>query len=325
GIKIKKPKIKKESRASDFYLDPHFIEKQKLFQENIGKVVKVSTILIKDFLSTALPGTSASIEQKLNNLEKIKMSNNLIFIEESVNDLIQEIVFTFEKFPKEKDRYKNELLSLESLRSDATQAKVQKVVSDIYDKAQGSYKNLLNTLDLKKENQSIDEHRSVLNKLKLERKEILRLIMMHFFGYISKVGELKKKHKEALIRLMKQLKKLTKIISQISEALRRVQEFHKRDFSFVVEEVQYFSSWLLGVYIIFFALADIAIIKSKILPLDFIWKVFQSSFIIAILFFLFQVLLFSEKIKERFSRNALGIIASYSGFVFFSLLFYFNY
>lgn len=329
GIKIKKPKVKNESKVSDFYLDPKFIEKQKFLQGNIEKIIKVANQLLKNSLTTALPGTAASIEQKLNNLEKIKMSNNLIFVEESVNELVQDIVFTFEKFPKEKNDYKNELLHLESLRSDATQAKVQKVVHDVYDKAQTSYQSLLETLDLKKENQNIDEHKVVLNKLKLERREILRLIVMHFFGFVTKVGELKKKHKEALIRLVKQLKKLTRIILQIKTALRKVQEFHKefhkRDFSFIIEEIKYFSSWLLAVYVVFFSLAGIAIIKSKILPLDFIWEIFQSSFIITIVFFFFLVLLFSGAIKERFSRNTLGIIASYFGLVFFSMLFYFNY
>ena len=326
GIKIKKPKsIKKQNQHLDIYQDTDFLEKQKKLQNNIDEILRIVTMLLKEFLFNQVPGTAAEIEQKLNSLQKIKMSNNLLFIDESINDIIKNIVLEFEQFPKERERFKTDFLHLESLRSDGNQAKLNKFVHDVYNQAQGSYSSILKNLDLKKDDKNTEDYNKALMDLKKEKKEIIRLMLIHGWGVIRTVGNLKKMHKKAFSRLLQEYEKLNKIIAKIELSLKNIKIFHKKDFAFIVYEMKYFASWLLSIYIIFFAFAEISIIKSKVFNLDFTWRIFQSSFIVSFMLFLFLVVLFSGIISKKFSREILGIFFSYFLILSFSLLWYFNY
>lgn len=326
GIKISGRLIQRKNEDLEvLYENEDFREKQKKVVETLDTIVKIFGILLP-IISQIAPAIGIEMEKKLNALQKIRMSNNLVYIQESSDEIIQDILRFFEKHRKEKEQYKKDLLHLESLLTDATSAKLQKALSDLYAWGRKWHTLFLGKFqDQKANTEALDENHRALQQLELERREIIRLLGYHLWGLLVQVGELRRKHKDAFAKLFSQLRNVAQSIYQIKKLIQHMKEFYASDMSLWVFEVELFAIWIFIIYFCFFVLAEISIFKSKILPVHFIWQVLQSGLIMSTIFGMFLILFTSPFIQKYFSKNFPKMLLSYLSIFFLTLVFYLNY
>ncbi len=326
GITFNKNKLKNDERikeANEIIFDDNFYEKQKKIHKNIDTITKITSTFIK-----YIPSNIASdLDQKIDILQKIKMSNNLQFIQKSSDELIKKILFFFEKHGELQSKFEQELIEIRACLTNEITTKVEKTFYSLLSNILNKIKSVFKRISSKGEMPEFElkEEEKILIRQKFEQKEILKLILLHLCKFFITKGELRQKHKEAFLNLWDKRKRNEFSIRKIKEGLERIKNFEKKDYSFIIDEIQYFSGWLFIMYILFFALAEISILKSRIFPIDFVWKIFNSEMVIAIVFLLFLTLLFSSLIKRKFSESILTIIFTYFVIILVSILFYFNY
>ena len=325
GIAIHKKLDVLQKDDTEIEFDEAFYKKQKSLVKKINKTNEIIAKFL-EFIRNKKPVFALDLKRIMADLDKIKMSNNLIYIQDSLDKAINKIIQFFDKYPEERKKNKMDLLEIESYLSNALVSKfyknfnsalyfvsdnVNKVAKFFYSKTHKS-KNLL-------------EHEKVLLKLTLEKRVILKLLLYHLWGMFFRGKDLKVKHKKSFFNLLKQYKKTRKIIKKIKESIKNIHEFEKKDFTKFIDEIHYFSLWLLMIYILFFSLIEISVIKSKILSVDFSWKILQSGFIVSFMFLLFLIILVSPWIKKYICNNITYILASYFFVFLVSYIFYFNY
>ena len=326
GITVeKKLKQKSNDEEEDIIADEEFYKKQKILVNKIETIGRIFKDMLP-FIMESSPALGIEVEKKFHTLEKVKMSNNLVYIEEFIDEILTQVTLFFDKNKEAEERFYKELLELRALFSHSAKAKIEKAVSDASTIIKKLYHSVLETLKIKKKKaDDSSDHQKKLKALILERREIIRLLFLHAFGVLIKVGDLRKRHVEAFKRLWKQYGSVSKSIKKLEELIEYVKHFHSKDFSPLIKEVHYFSTWLFTFYVIFFAIAEIAITKSKLLSPAFVWKIFHSQFIVTLVFTLFLILLVSPYMGKNISKNVSRIVGMYALVGFLSVIFYYNF
>lgn len=329
GVSIKKQKIQQnqnDDQINDAFVgDSEFYKKQQAFLYSIGRIGKIFEILLP-VISEKSPALSIELEKKFHDLEKVKMSNNLVYIEEFIDEILSQVLYFLDKRTEIKAQYRKEILELQSLLSHGTKAKAEKFVVELSEKIKNSFSNIRSLFVVQKQVVADeDNYQTQLKKLLSEKREILRLLFLHAWGVVIKTGELRARHIDAFKKLLSQYRKLGGSIQKIKEMTENMKYFYAKDFSSLIDEIHNFSLWLFLFYAFFYIVAEISLLKSKLLPADLVWKMLHSQIILAMTFGLFLVLLLSSRIKQYYKKRFPLILLSYFAIVFIGIIFYYNY
>lgn len=329
GINIGK-KVAKKSDTVQLVYDENFQKKQKLLIEKIAKLQDIVSVFMQD-IKESNPNKASEYEASLDNLQKIKMSNNLISIEDSIDSMLESIVAYFHVHKDLSNKYKNEILELETMFSNAAQAKMQKMLRQFAAGFYGVWDFVVEFFEktFEKKAKIKSSEKIMLVKLKSERKNYLFLLLFHMWKFIS-TKALREKHKEAFFKIWTKYKQSTKMIRKIEDDVKKLEDFYEKEkrvqhdtLKIIVDEISYFSAWLFAIYLALFAIVEIAILKSKILPADFAWKILHSDLLVGFCFFFFIVLLFSGFVKNE--KSYIKVSLNYLLVVIISLLYFYNY
>jgi hypothetical protein len=330
GILIEKPKNKKESE-DDQVFDINFQKKQKALLSRIDEVNEI----LKDIFSLIQeknPTKFVEIEKKYEIIQKIKMSNNLLLIEENLDQFIKMVLLFFENNDTLKKEYQTEIINLELNLSNLSQEKVHRFWRKFKLWVDGSFQNFLKffvNFQKKGSEKKHTEDKKKVVEIKSNINDIKKLLWFHGIRMIISL-KLRDKHKKAFLKLLKEYKRNNFDLKKIKEDYLKKQEFLKKQYLIendfyqtFLKEIEFFSGWFLFIYILFFAILEIALLKSKILSPKLGWEIFNSPLLIALTFFFFFLYFYSIEARKR-CFYPLFLIFGYFLILFLSLIFYYN-
>jgi hypothetical protein len=328
AISIKKPERKKKTQDTEVEFSEKFLKEQQKVQERVAGVSRALSALLPFFAEVNTQAVS-QFEKRKEELEKIKMSNNLQYISETLDALITDaskFVYSHKELALKAQK---EVVELETFHSNAMQAKMQKYLinfSQGFSFLLNKFSRKIDTIRDKKEKE-IPEHKKALIDLQTENKSLLRLLFFHFF-YSLYPSELKEKHKTALLKLWKQYKKNSKKYQELKTIEQKYKEIQEREHQSafvnnVLQEVKLLTGYILALYLSLFAILELSLLKSLFVSPSFAWKVFHSEFIMSFLFFCFLLFFFSALFPQKI-KNFFFLTVFFFGTFFLSLLYYYN-
>ncbi|HPO05510.1 MAG TPA: hypothetical protein PLQ36_00185 [Candidatus Gracilibacteria bacterium] len=321
GIKITHRQAISDAEAEEI-MDDGFAKRQAKLLADVEEGIKLITDLVTKVIAPVSPNSALDLENDLNTLQKVKMSNNLIFVRELLDKIINDVSLFFLQREVMRQENREIIVALESLSSKTSNLAWQGQLRDFYKKIVNKYYDLLSVLDLK--GKKIKE-KDDLERLKAEKWKLFKLLFLHLWGAITAPADVRSRHLTALRSLVNHYQKNVKEMKKLEQEIKKTQEFYRHDFGALVQEINYLASWLFAVYLFLLVLLEISLLKSKILPSDWAFKVIKSESIPSIIWFLFLIIAISPYLQKYWSRYIWVILFSYLTVFSSALLFYFNY
>ncbi len=311
----------KEIVKKDLYSKQFKVDQQQL-QEDIDYINEILNTFLDD-IKKKEPSEAVDIEYMLKKIQRIKRSNNIIFIKSLIDDLVRNILHFFDRNEDLENIHFEAVGKLRTLLSSPVNAEISKKAEKVKAFLDKVFWGFIKTFQHPHSKES--ESQQILKNLKRERNRMAKLLLIHgFFSYFSKNKEQRIRHKSVFLKLWMKFKKKNKFISDSIHSINKAYELKKFSFKFIIDEIEYFFTWLFIVYIMFFAISEIAIIKSKLISSHLVWNLVKSDLIIWIVLFVFLVVGCSTFIKKYFSRSIPLIFLSYFCILMLSFLYYVN-
>lgn len=298
-------------------------EEHEQIKFEVEKYIKIIWNLIEKNPDILTWIEKAEINKRSFELEKIKRSTNTFYIQNELNSIIEEIIKKFKPFSEKLDE--ESIWYLQELDSYIW----YETKSFIYEKAL----HLIDKYNFFKEFIKKVENKlssAISPEIRMQKQKINKYFSQAFYHFRSifrTKWEDRKKHAQTLLKSWKLIinsyKTYYKLRKRLEEQKNKYSIHLTKLYTYTYREIREFTWWILAIYIIYYALLNLAVTKWILLPIkpaiNTISSPFINSFILAILLLNLALLIKVKYFTRSMSFNVLS-----STFILFLTYTYYN-
>ena len=323
GISAQFTKEDEEEKEESITQTEEFLEMKKDLVEQVEEVVEQAKMVLEKFKDTLSGEEIRAIQTKIDHLMRLRLSNNLKYIQDLADELLGEIDDTLKKhtqgeeveiLPHEEEDILSEAY-VPQRDEDSTLAHIQQI-SRRMQRLLGGYKKEQRRIQLKKKKRKHfprlklffrSVHKilwSIKRMLTAKNRAVRMRYMQQLRGYVRSATKIFTLPKKSLATIEQEIEAREKEDALLEAEWDKIEEFQKTFFLRLFEESRLFFGWLLGFYIAYFYISLFLLTK---FPTDskfhhFLYQSITSQFPFLALGIFFLIFL-GLTLIIRFARN----------------------